>query len=102
MAKGAMALPTKVERETETISVTFRSEKEVPKNFEDLEIDDEVRLVVVGKVYSTNRSKRSKSNDYNDAARISITQDKIKIILVKEDAASLKDAMDSADNARRM
>lgn len=103
MAKGAIAPPMdKIEREPETISVTFRSEKDVPKNFEDLDIDDEVVLTVRGKLYSTNRSKRSKSNDYNDAARISITQDKIKISLVKEEAASLGDAMEKASAGRRM
>ena len=104
MAKGAMAVPApeKIEREPETISITFRSEKDVPKNFEDLDIDDEVMLTVRGKVYSTNRSKRSKANDYSDAARISITQDKVKIVLTKEEPASLGSAVESAESNRRM
>jgi hypothetical protein len=101
MAKGSVS-PAEPKREPETISITFRNEKDVPKNFEDFDINDEVRVTIIGKIYSTNRSKRSGKNDYNDAARIAVTQDKVKIVVEKEEPASMSDALDKAEEKRRM
>jgi len=97
-----IATPEKVEIPPETVSITFREEKKVPKDFENFDIDDEVRIVITGKIYATNRSKRGKKNDFNDAARIEVTQDKVKIQLLREEPASMEDAMNKAEEKRRM
>jgi hypothetical protein len=103
MAKGPMPGPsTKVERAPETVRFAFRKEKDIPDEFDGLEPGDSVRIILTGKVEKTNRSKVRKEMDYEDAASLSITQDKVKIVATDKKAASMDDAMKSAEEKRRM
>jgi hypothetical protein len=97
-------MPTagKVKRAPETVQFNFLTEKDIPSEFEGLEPGDSVKIILTGKVERTRRSKVRKEADYNDAASVSVTQDKVKIIAGDKKAASMDDAMKAAEEKRRM
>lgn len=65
-----------------------------PKNFDEITLDDTLKVTVVGKARSVSQSFGSKS--------FSITLDKIRIDIAGDKASSISDAMDNVQKGRRL
>ena len=90
-----MATSKAVEAEYEpNIHFDFPNDrKNVPKNFDDLDVDDEITVVVKGKVQSIRHDSDSRS--------FGMTFSKVKLTIPESGPTTMADAMAGAEEARK-
>ena len=78
-----------------TLHFEFTSKgAKAPQNFDNLSLEDTVKVTTIGKIQSLNQHSGGKS--------FSITMDKVKLVVVDGKAGSMSDAMASAQKDRTL